>query len=369
MSALMLCKDKYKYEYRHGGNVHAEPNGGNFLDFSACVNPLGPPEPVFEAIREAACFIERYPDSRSTELRKSIATFEHIPSDWIVCGNGSSDLMFRLPRAVKAETGLVLKPSFSDYERALLATNADVSFHQLHDENEFLCDEHLLETLKSKPVDLLFLCNPNNPTGMLTERQLIEQILLICERAGTTLVIDECFMDLVADSDRYTAKPLLSKHKNLVIIKAVTKTFALPGLRLGYAICSDPRLIDKLYFYGPDWPVSNIAQAVGITVLRDADRYLKESLAFIDMQRRYIANELKELGYRVFDGRANFLFANNPYDFDMKTELDKEFIRIRSFGVKDDIGTNYFRIGFLTQENNIRLIETVQKITPKEPEV
>lgn len=351
-----------RYEYRHGGNAHLEPGGERFLDFSASVNPFGPPKTVQTAIAGAMCFIDRYPDTRSAELRESIAEFEHVPAEWIFCGAGSSDILFRLPRAVDARSALLLRPSFSDYERALTAACVDISFYRLEEQNGFVCDERLLGVLESRPVDLLVLCNPNNPTGTLTERRLIEQILRPCRETKTTVLVDECFMDLTEEADAATTKSLLSEFGNLVLLKAFTKTFALPGLRLGYALCSDMRRIDGLYSSGPDWPVSNLAQAAGIAALQDAKRYLKESVEMIGEERRFVKGSLEKLGYQVFDGKAGFLLAKNPYNFDMRKALDGEFIRIRSFGAEDGLGPNYFRVGISTRENNVRLIDSVQKI-------
>lgn len=362
-----------RYEYRHGGNVHAETGGERFLDFSASINPLGPPKQVEAAIHDALRFIDRYPDSRSFELRKCIAAFEGVPPEWIFCGGGSSDILFRLPRAIDARRGLVLTPSFSDYRRALTAARADIVYHPLREQSGFACDECLLKTLESNSVDLLILCNPNNPTGLLTERKRIEQILRISNKKGTVVLVDECFMELVEKSDETTAKPFLEEFENLVVLKAFTKTFALPGLRLGYAICSNVRLLDKIASVGPDWPVSNLAQAAGIAALRDTAPYLDESLALIEKERRFVKTELEKLGYKVYDGRAHFLFAKNPYEFDIKAELDHEGIRIRSFTVEDGLGPNYFRIGISTRENNFRLINALRKTTQqsshKEPEM
>lgn len=352
-----------RYEYRHGGNVHAEPGGERFLDFSASINPLGPPKQVEPAIQAALGRIDRYPDSRSSELRSAIAAFERVPPEWVFCAAGSSDILFRLPRAAGIRRGLVLKPSFSDYRRALAAAGADVAFHALSEQNGFACDESLLQTLETRPAELLILCNPNNPTGRLTQRPLVERILEICRNNNALVLVDECFLDLTGDAAQKTSKKFLPDFENLVVLKAFTKTFALPGLRLGYAICSDTKLLDRFAFAGPDWPVSNLAQAAGIAALRDADRYLAESLAMIEKERRYVKDELEELGYTVYGAGANFLFARNPYRFDLREHLDRKFVRIRSFAAEDGLDASFFRIGLQSHENNTRLIEALRSVT------
>lgn len=351
------------YRYRHGGNVHVEPGGATFLDFSANINPLGPPKEVEQAIRAAIPAIDRYPDSRSTELRAHLAEFEGVSPEWIFCGAGSSDILFRLPRAVNARNGLILRPTFSDYERSLQVSGAGVFIHPLNEETGFVCDEGILSAVKTTSADLLFLCNPNNPTGVLTDISVIERLLKSCRKSGITVLVDECFLDLASEAATATAKSLLREYENLVILKAFTKSFALPGLRLGYAMCADPRMIDRLYACGPDWPVSNLAQAAGIAALNHAGSYLKESVDFIVREREFLKDELEKSGYRIFDGRVNFLLAKNPHEFDIKTELDKSRIRVRTFDAEEGLDSRFFRIAVSTHENNVRLIESVRKVT------
>ena len=349
------------YEYRHGGNVHVEPSGANYLDFSANINPLGPPNQVEEAIRKAIVQCNRYPDNRSTELRKHIATFENVDVDQVFCGHGSSDIIFRLASCAKTRTGLVFRPTFSDYERALRTCHKEVEYRYLEERRGFVCDENVLETVSN--AGIVFLCNPNNPTGLLTPRPAIEKLLQRCEKTDTLVVVDECFMEFCHAAKETTAKPLLAGFRNLVVLKAFTKIFALPGIRLGYAISSDPSLIDQLYAHGPDWPVSCLAQAAGIAALHDAAEFIAETVLYVAKERRFVYNALGELGYTVFTGQANYLFFKNPYHFDLKNELDSRFIRIRAFDAADGLGGEYGRIGLSRHEDNVRLIEIVGKIT------
>lgn len=348
------------YKYRHGGNVHVEPDGENFLDLSASINPLGPPKQVEEAIRKAIPFCDRYPDSRSAELRKRIAEFESVDADWIFCGNGSSDIIFRLAACTEYRRGMVLVPTFSDYPRALRACRKNVVSHHLKEKDGFVCD-HI--HFRNEGIGIVFLCNPNSPTGVLTERSVIEDLLRQCKDAGTLVVVDECFIDFCEDARTTTVKPLLAASDNLVVLKAFTKTFALPGVRLGYAICSNVSLIEHyLYPMGSDWPVSNLAQAAGVAALEDADRFIAKSVSFVAGERNFVKNELQLLGFIVFDGKANFLFFRNPHGFDLKKELDKRFIRIRSFDAADGLGPEYCRVGLSTHSNNIRFLEAVREI-------
>ena len=349
------------YEYRHGGNVHHEHEGVKFLDFSASINPLGPPPQVEEAIRKAIVQCDRYPDNRSTELRKHIAAFENVEAGQIFCGGGSSDVIFRLASCVETRTGLVFRPTFSDYERALRVCRKEVAYCRLEERRGFVCDDSMLNTVRD--AGIVFLCNPNNPTGLLTERTVIENLLRRCEKTETLVVVDECFMDFCQTANETTAKPLLDEFRNLVVLKAFTKTFALPGIRLGYAICSDPSLIDCLYACGPDWPASCLAQAAGMAALDNAVEYIAETVAYAAKERQFVHRELDELGYTVFDGRANYVFFKIPCHFDLKKELDKRWIRLRSFDVADGLGPEFCRVGLSQHDNNVRLIDAIREVT------
>lgn len=349
-------------ESRHGGNVRFEPGREDFFDFSANLNPLGIPDGVAEAIeREIAscCF---YPDTAATALRESIAAFEQVPTDSIFCGNGASDIIFRLPMCVRPKTGLTLCPTFCDYERALRAFGAEVAFHQLKSENGFACDERLLETVERVRPGMVFLCNPNNPTGVLTETTLLERLFKWCEANACVLAVDECFLDFAEQTNQVTAKRFLNDFENLVVIKAMTKTFALPGLRIGYAMTRNKRLLEQLRMCGPDWPVSNLAQAAGVAALQNANRYLAETVALVETERLRLTERLTELGFHVFESAANFLLIESPYPFNLKEKLDAHKIRIRDFHDGESPGKGHYRIAVLNHLHNTRLMDTIAQI-------
>ncbi|MDR1962831.1 MAG: aminotransferase class I/II-fold pyridoxal phosphate-dependent enzyme [Planctomycetaceae bacterium] len=352
------------YKYQHGGNVYFEScNGADFLDLSASFNPLGFPPGVEDAVRNEIRFCNRYPDYRSVLLRESIADYEKVPADWIFCGNGSSDLIFRLPLCLKPRKALIWTPTFSDYERSLKSFGTEIQYHKLEENQNFECDESIVTTVEKEPTDLIFLCNPNNPTGILTKREIIEKLLRYCRTTKTFVVVDECFIDFTEQADEVTVKPLLSEFDNLIILKAFTKIFALPGIRLGYSICNNKTLIDQLYYHGPDWAVSNLAQAAGMAALKNTETYLKQTVLFVKQERQYVQRELENLRYKIFDSQANYLFIKSPFGFDLKKELDKYRIRIRSFDRDSGLESGFYRLALSQHQHNTRLIETVQKIT------
>jgi Histidinol-phosphate/aromatic aminotransferase and cobyric acid decarboxylase len=204
------------YEYIHGGNAAFECGKENVIDLSANINPLGVPERVKTAIIEEIPNCERYPDSFSKELRKKIAEFENVNPDYVFCGNGASDIIFRLPRAVNAEKIMITAPTFSDYERSAQSFGSEVSRYVLSD--DFNLDGGFIEAVRHAKPKLVFVCNPNNPTGKLTEPKLIEDLLICCKQIGAWVAVDECFLDFTEKADEYTSKAFLERYSNLVIL-------------------------------------------------------------------------------------------------------------------------------------------------------
>lgn len=353
------------YEYQHGGSVynHLGQNiiDQNILDLSANINPVGFPEGIREAIINQIPFINRYPDSFCVELRRAIAKWEDVPPEWIICGNGASDIIFRLPLCLKLNTSLLPVPIFGDYIRSLKVSGVNVFFHYLHEKTEFRLNESVFDSIQRCGADAVYICNPNNPTGILTERSLMEEVISYCAKNNKYVIVDECFIDFVENSRDYTVKPLLKNYSGLIIIKAFTKIFALPGLRLGYAICSDMEIIDNFYKCGADWPVSNIAQAAGIVAITAADNgYLKDSVDFIKKERDIIKRELKKMGYIIFASKANFVFFKSPNNFDLDERLQKSKIRIRPCGNFTGLSEDYYRAAISSTENNKRFLEELK---------
>ena len=347
------------YEYSHGGNAAFESVKA-VIDLSANINPLGLPEGVRDAIIREIPQCALYPDSFSSKLREKIAEFEHVDAEWIYCGNGASDIIFRLPRAVQAKKVMITAPTFSDYERSARSFGSEVFRYTLYPASGFILDNGFVETVRIKAPGLVYVCNPNNPTGRLTEAGLIKELLNYCGQIGALVAVDECFLDFAEQADNYTSKMFLGRYSNLIIIKAFTKMFGLPGIRLGYALCSDKTLIDSLYFHGPDWPVSNLAQTAGIAAMENAGGFIRQSVNYVSAERAVLEKELTRLGYKVFESKVNYVFFQNPYPFDLYDELDKKGIRIRACGNYYGLDGSYYRIAVSTKENNARLLDAVK---------
>ena len=351
------------YEYSHGGNAAFESGNENIIDLSANINPLGLPTGVSHAIISEISKLMSYPDNSSRKLRDKIAEFENVDPEWIFCSNGGSDIIFWLPRAMKAKKVMLMAPTFSDYERSAASYGANIIHHFLSVDNDFDIDRGLIDAVRHNQPDLIYICNPNNPTGRLTDINLIRELLDIFKANNSYVAIDECFLDFTDGASNHTSKVFLEDYSNLIILKAFTKLFTMPGVRLGYALCSSKEIIDSLYFHGPDWAVSNLAQSAGIAALEGADAFVKATVEYVSEERNKLENELMLLGYQTFEAKANYIFFRSLYAFDLKEELNKEGIRIRSCSNYHGLDSSYYRIAVSTKENNEAALQAIAQIT------
>jgi len=345
-------------ELIHGGDVYSEENAGA-VDFSANINPLGLPQSVKKAVIEAAGTCSRYPDPLCRGLRQALGLYENVPPETIFSSNGASEIIFRLVWAFKPRKTLVTGPVFSEYREAAESVGGAVACYLLSEENGFEVDENLPGQIDGD-TDLVFLCNPNNPTGVPVSRGMILEIARKCQTAGAMLVIDECFMDFVPDgSALYSAKPLLDEFSNIIILKAFTKIFAMPGVRLGYCMTYNPRIIEKLARCGQPWSVSTFAQAAGIAASLER-RFVDETREYVEKERDFLKSTLTACRLKVYDSRANFVFFRAEGLFNLKERLLEKGFLIRSCANFDGLDGSYYRIAVRTRQENLGLIKALE---------
>ncbi|WP_418311682.1 pyridoxal phosphate-dependent aminotransferase, partial [Phascolarctobacterium faecium] len=210
-------------------------------------------------------------------------------------------------------------------------------------------------------VDLVVICNPNNPTGKLIDEDLLLEILEKCCRTGTKLLLDECFMDFVDGDKAYSLCSKLDKYHNLIILKAFTKTYAMPGLRLGYCMTSDVSLIKGLHENGQDWNVSIPSQAAGIAAL-DEENYLLASKELIRVERQYLTAQLEGLGAKTFGSEANYIFFKLEKPENLAELLRKHGFLIRECNNYHNLGPTYYRIAVKTRYTNRALIKAIKEV-------
>ena len=321
-------------ELSHGGDWagYEREYSVPLLDFSANVSPLGIPEKVRQAAVRALDRADRYPDPLCRELREKLSERHSVPADWILCGNGASDLIYRLALAKGPKTALVSAPTFSEYENALTLCGCSVTRFPLRHNNNYAVSEDIL-TAVAPGLDMMFLCEPNNPTGRTTDRRLLVKILERCAAQGTLLVVDECFNDLLDDPAEHSLLNLLSRSSNLLILRAFTKSYGMAGLRLGYALCRDGELLERMRQSGPPWAVSGPAQAAGLAAL----------------------------GCKVCPGEANYLLFLSPMP-NLGQKLRERGILLRDCSNYHGLGPGWYRAAVRSGEENQALLGAMREV-------
>lgn len=347
----------------HGGNIYkmARKLGipeSEVLDFSANINPVGLPDFIRETLMASVDGIINYPDPDCTALREAISRHDHVPADCISCGNGGADLLFRLAYGLRPKKVLLPVPAFVEYEEAMTAAGAEMVYYFMGEDLEI--HEDVLD-LMAEDIDLMILCNPSNPTGILTRRDLLVRILDQAVRKGIRLMIDECFLEICEKEEDFTMRGYLEKNPNLLILKSFTKLYAIPGLRLGYILSGDPELIEKVNRAGQAWPVSHIAQCVGVEALKRRD-YRDQVVEITGRERDYMVGELSRLPIRLYPGRANYLFFRAPGIRDLDLRLEQYGIMIRNCSNYVNLGEDYWRVAVKSHPENVRLVSALKEI-------
>ena len=381
---------------KHGGDRagYKSKYGKEPLDFSANVSPLGLPKGVKEAVISALEYADQYPDPKCRALRAGLAKKLALKEEWILCGNGASDLIERLVRAYRPKKALLTAPTFSEYADALRRVECQIEEFLLQEENGFHLTEEILDHIQPD-TEILFLCEPNNPTGLITERKLLFQIYEKCKELDCLLVIDECFSDFLEEEKKTGFLQCLQKGEktdHLLLLRAFTKFYGMAGIRLGYAISGEEELLAKMEEEGAAWPVSSLAQAAGLAALEEED-YGRNLKALIKEERKRLTDGLEELGFTVLPGEANYLcfYAGDRLTGDKQekeeagrqnssmeegTESKKELreslwehgIMIRSCENYSGLGKGWYRIAVRGKEENLRLLKALKVLKQEKAE-
>lgn len=336
----------------HGGDIYTRQIE---YDFSANLNPLGMPESVKAALKNSVSEWESYPDPLCRKLSCALSEYEDFPAENIVCGNGAADLIYRLVSAVKPKKAVVTAPAFSEYEKALRENGSQIIKHYLLDENGFIVDDGILNNLDSS-IDMIFLCNPNNPTGQLVPENLLKRVAEKCLENDILFVCDECFLPFVSDSKSKSTRQFI--NKNVVILNAFTKIYAMAGLRLGCALFGSSGLAEKVQKTGQYWSVSAPAQLAGIAALQEKD-YIEKTVQLIKNEREFLMAKLQEFWFKVYNSEANFILFR--CDVPLDELLLKEKIAIRNCSNYDGLSDGYFRIAVRSHEENMIIISAIRR--------
>lgn len=353
---------------KHGGNVHkyAREKGiekSEIVDFSANINPLGISKNALDQLKYSFEDILNYPDPEYTELLNSISEFENIEKERIILGNGAIECIFLLGEHLKSKHTLLLAPTFVEYERAFSKYNSKISFYNLKEENKFdLNVESLIKNIEENreiPIDTVVICNPNNPTGRLTPKNELKKLLDYCNENSIKLVMDEAFVDFTEDEELNSMKEYLS-YSNLIILKSLTKFFAIPGLRLGYLLTSNKKILEDIKSNRIPWVINCMASSIAINSLKDLE-YIKRSKECVIKNRLFLMKELLEIkNIIVLKGEANYLLLKSSIN--LKEKLSKYNIMIRTCDNYRNMPVGYYRIAVKDEISNNKLIDCLNEI-------
>lgn len=371
----------------HGGNVEAIARQyglreEKIIDFSANINPLGPPSKVIKALKENLSKIARYPDPETIKLREELSKYLKINPENIIVGNGAVEVIYLICRTLRPRKALIVVPAFSEYESALGSVGCRIKFFPLKPKDEFRLNiKELLREIKGidlprsflhsetlynqKGRGLLFLCNPNNPTGELINKADLLKIIEVARKRGVFVVVDEVFMDFVESAEAETLIYETVEKDNLFIIRSLTKFFALPGIRIGYGI-GNKRLLEKLKIHKEYWSVNVLAQIAGIAALKDKE-YIKKTKKLIPKERKFLYHRLSKInGLRPYPSVANFILCrlstNRVNSAIIRKKLLQKNILIRDCSSFRSLNNSYIRIAVRTHKENLHLINSLSNI-------
>lgn len=343
----------------------ANPHGGDLfghavdLDFSVNTNPLGTPEPVMRAVVESAGRLCQYPDPRCRELTEAIAAREGVPVEAVLCGCGAAELIYAYCGVIGKGSALLAAPTFSEYEAALGAAGLEAVHFFLREEDGFAVTADFLEELRQTACHTVFLCNPNNPTGILIEPGILAEICRICRQRGIRLFLDECFLELSGGGREATLAGMLPDFPGLFILKAFTKSYGMAGLRLGYCLCGEEKLLSAMSRRAQPWNVSLPAQSAGVAALKEAS-FLEQARALIQRERPKMAEGLEKLGFSVYPSQGNYLLFKSSVP--LFQPLLERGILIRDCGNYVGLGDGFYRVAVKRPQENQRLLEAMREV-------
>ena len=348
----------------HGANVDnmAKKFGKNendIIDFSSNVNPhiisdLG--KYVLEGLEKS----RSYPDINYTNLRNNISDYIKVDSELIIPGNGATEIIYLLMKSIKRRLA-ILNPTFSEYGRGAKLNNLEIIDFHLKEENNFSIDLDEIQKNMDK-FDSLFICNPNNPNGKVKD---LNELLDLMIENDKLLIVDETFMEFVGEEEKYSLINKIEQTPNLFILKAVTKFFGMPGLRLGYGVTSNKQIINNIYEYKEPWTINSFAENLSNYLFKDKE-YINGSKDYYINERKFMLEELRTISrLKVYDTDTNFVLIKLDDDEanSLKLELFEKYnILIRDASNFIGLDKSYIRVAIKSHNDNKVLIESLRKI-------
>lgn len=335
----------------------------DIVSFSANVNPLGISPLLRETLASHLDAITTYPDREYTALRQAISEYTGADRDRIIVGNGSTELISLFIQIINPQKALILAPTYSEYEREISLGGGTSIYYQLKEEDDFKLDLEGLQSALKEHIDLLVICNPNNPTSSAIPTEQMQKILDLCQQYNIFTVIDETYVEFAPDITKITSIPLTKHYKNVAILRGISKFFASPGLRLGYAVCGDPDFIRNMSKKKNPWTINSLAAIAGEIMFKDTD-YINATKELIFSERKRITNILSKWdSVKIYEPFGNFLLVRLLNPAISSGELFEHCIRqkmmIRDCSTFPFLNHEYIRFCFMSPEENSRLLKAM----------
>ena len=343
----------------HGGKIPVKNSDHNIIDFSSNITPLGIPNSAKLIIKKNLDKVQFYPDPKSENVISSLEKYTHLSKSNIIVGNGAVEILYNFCFAFLSKTTKVLIhiPTFQEYETAIKLSNCKISYFKSLNLSTNI-DSFISQIPKH---GCIFLCNPNNPTGELLSKKELLSIIIVAKKLETIVFIDECFIELVPESNESVIS-YVKKYDNLFILRSLTKSFGLPGLRIGYA-CGSQQIIQILQKIKIPWSVNSLAQDAAIAVIKNIS-HLKKSNIIIKKELKYLEDNISILdGFECISSSTNFILIKTKYDSTkLQMKLLKNKILIRDCKNFRGLDNHHIRIAVKSHKNNIKLVNALEKI-------
>lgn len=338
----------------------------NIVLFGANVNPLGLSGQVKKDLAAHLDVISSYPDRNYTDLKKAIASYTGTSAEHIVVGNGSTELISLLISQRAPKKALLLGPTYSEYARELNLVGGTLEYYNLKEEQDFRLDiSDLTDTLKSD-IDLLIICNPNNPTSSAISTADMKKLLTVCRSLGIFVMIDETYIEFAPEGTSLSAVSLVPEFDNFMVIRGVSKFFAAPGLRFGYGLTSNQAFLQTLLTHQNPWSLNSVGAYAGERMLKDTD-YIKKTWTLIDSERTRMCTKLSGLDtVKIYPAYANFVLVRilkeGLTSFDVFEKAIHQNLMIRDCSSFESLNGEYVRFCIMNPEDNDRLLDVFRSL-------
>ena len=333
----------------------------NIINFAANVNPLGISPLLKDELTRHINIIETYPDRNYTDLRASIGNYCSCNPEYITVGNGSTELISLMAKFIHPDKALILGPTYSEYGHEIGLSGGNITYFELKESEDFRLNlEALFTELQSTHYDMLVICNPNNPTSGIISQDVLSLIMQLCKDLNTFIMIDETYMEFSRNEDKASAAPLTERFDNFIVLRGVSKFFASPGLRLGYAITRNEKLLNKIRTEQNPWSVNSIAALAGTVMYQDTE-YIEKTKKFMHEEQVRLYDVFKASDkYKPYPADANFMLlkilderldAGNLFELAIRNNY-----MIRNCDSFPFLSDRFIRFCFMKKEDNDALV-------------